>query len=104
VLLNELFKTTFQITAQASVPSGGSVTLKFDNTFLTLLSAGISGQNIVWKFTSLKEGTTQVVVTVNGGIAQFIQVDTYTIRVFTPLRGEGKPLPVAEQSDATAAA
>ena len=86
--INVLYKTSFQIKENASVPSMGTVDIKFDNQFLTLETAGIDGSNIVWTFTSLKLGTTQVVVTVHGGIAQFIQIKTYTVHVFLPRLGE----------------
>jgi hypothetical protein len=93
--INALYKTSFQIKENASVPSMGSVNIKFDDQFLALESAGIDGSNIVWTFTSLKMGTTQVIVTVHGGIAQFIQIKTYTIHVFLPglgeKQGEGEP-------------
>jgi hypothetical protein len=86
--INALYKTSFQIKENAIVPSMGSVKVKFDDQFLALESAGIDGSNIVWTFTSLKMGTTQVVVTVQGGIAKFIQIKTYTIHVFLPGLGE----------------
>ena len=86
--INALYKTSFQIKENASVPSMGTVDIKFDNQFLTLETAGIDGSNIVWTFTSLKTGTTQVVVTVHGGIAQFIEIKTYTVHVFLPGLGE----------------
>jgi hypothetical protein len=97
--INALYKTSFQIKENANVPSMGSVKVKFDDQFLALESAGIDGSNIVWTFTSLKMGTTQVVVTVQGGIAKFIQIKTYTIHVFLPglgeKQGEGEPQAVA---------
>jgi len=86
--INALYKTSFQIKENANVPSMGSVDIKFDDKFLALESAGIVGSNIVWTFTSLKMGTTQVVVTVHGGIAQFIQIKTYTVHIFLPGLGE----------------
>jgi len=86
--INALYKTSFQIKENASVPSMGTVDIKFDNQFLALETAGIDGSNIVWTFTSLKMGTTQVVVTVHGGIAQFVQIKTYTVHVFLPGLGE----------------
>jgi hypothetical protein len=88
--INALYKTSFQIKENANVPSMGSVKVKFDDQFLALESAGIDGSNIVWTFTSLKMGTTQVVVTVQGGIAKFIQIKTYTIHVFLPGLGENQ--------------
>jgi len=51
-------------------------------------SAGIEGTNIVWAFSSLKMGTTQVIVTVNGCIESFIQTKTYNVMFFLPTLGE----------------
>jgi hypothetical protein len=106
--INVLYKTSFQIKENANVPSMGSVKVKFDDQFLALESAGIDGSNIVWTFTSLKMGTTQVVVTVQGGIAHFIQVKTYTIHVFLPglgeKQGEGEPQAAAANKQTSSAA
>ena len=60
-----MWQTSFSIEENADVPNMGSVKVKFDNQFLVMQSAGIEGTNIVWAFSSLKVGTTQVVVTVN---------------------------------------
>jgi hypothetical protein len=93
--INALYKTPFQIKENSNVPSMGSTKVKFDDQLLALESAGIDSSNIVWTFTSLKMGTTQVVVTVQGGIAHFIQIKTYTVHVFLPglgeKQGEGEP-------------
>jgi hypothetical protein len=106
--INTLYKTSFQIKENANVPSMGSVKVKFDDQFLALESAGIEGSNIVWTFTSLKLGTTQVVVTVQGGIAKFIQIKTYTVHIFLPglgeKQGEGEPQAAAANKQTHSAA
>jgi hypothetical protein len=88
-------KTSFQIKENANVPNLGSVKVKFDHEFLALESADIEGSNIVWTFTSLRLGTTQVIVTVQGGIASFILIKTYTVHIILPVlsekQGEGEP-------------
>ena len=88
--INALFKTSFAVKESSAVPTGGSVKVKFDDTFLVLQSADIESSNIVWTFSSLKMGTTQVIVTVQSWIALFIQVKTYNVHVFLPGLGENK--------------
>jgi hypothetical protein len=81
-LLNVLYKEPFTISEQAELPKMGSVDLKFDPTFLTLQTAGISDGKIVWNFDSLQTGNTQVIVTVRGGIATFVKRVVYDVRIF----------------------
>jgi hypothetical protein len=80
--LNVLYKMPFQIKEAASVPTGGTVDIKYDATFLTLQQAGINSGNIVWTLNSLQTGNTQVVVTITGGIAQYVMQKVYDVRVF----------------------
>jgi hypothetical protein len=80
--LNVLFKMPFNIQENASVPKMGSVDIEYDNTILQMVTAGVSDTNIVWTFNSLQTGDTQVIVTVHGGIAQYIMRKTYDVRVF----------------------
>ena len=80
--INVLFREAFQIKAGADVPKEGSVSIKFDPTFLDIQNAGISDSNLVWTFNSLQTGNTQVIVSTRGGIAQFAITKTYDVRVF----------------------
>ncbi len=80
--INVLFKEPFTITASARVPEFGSVDINFDTKMLTLVDASIENTNIVWTFNSLETGDTQIMVTTHGGIATFISVETYDVRIF----------------------
>jgi|GEM_PF-760113 len=80
--LNVLFKMPFMIKEAASVPQGGRVSIKFDPTMLQLQQAGIEGGNIAWTLNSLQTGDTQVVVSVFGGIAQYVLQKVYDVRIF----------------------
>ena len=80
--LNVLFKMPFQIKEASQVPTGGSVTLKYDPRMLQIQEAGIQGGNIVWTMNSLQTGNTQVIVTISGGIAQYVIQKVYDVRVF----------------------
>ncbi|GAA4348109.1 hypothetical protein GCM10023185_03720 [Hymenobacter saemangeumensis] len=80
--LNVLFKMPFLIKEAAAVPQGGSIAIKFDSTMLELQQAGIEGSNIAWTLNSLQTGNTQVVVSVFGGIAQYVLQKVYDVRVF----------------------
>ncbi|MCB2409695.1 hypothetical protein [Hymenobacter lucidus] len=80
--INVLFKMPFNIQEGDRVPTGGTVTMKFDPSVLTLEKAGIQGTNIVWTLNSLKTGNTQVIVTVTGGIAQYVIQKIYDVRIF----------------------
>ena len=64
----------------------GSVRVKFDNQFLVMESAGIEGSTIVWKFNSLKIGTTQVIVIVSGGVTSFTKITVYDVQIFPALK------------------
>ncbi len=80
--LNVLFKEPFNITAGARVPEFGSVDIQYDKTMLEMVTAEISNTNIVWTFNSLQTGDTQIVVTTHGGIATYIMVQNYDVRIF----------------------
>ncbi len=80
--INVLFKEPFTITASARVPEFGSVDVNFDTKMLTLVDATIQNTNIVWTFNSIEMGDTQILVTTDGGIATFISVVTYDVRIF----------------------
>ncbi|MDB5015722.1 MAG: hypothetical protein JWQ84_554 [Mucilaginibacter sp.] len=80
--LNVLFKMPFNISENAEVPKMGAVDVQYDNTILQLVTAGISNTDIVWTFNSLQTGDTQILVTIYGGIAQFVIRKTYNVRIF----------------------
>ncbi len=80
--INVLFKEPFIITASASVPDFGSVDINFDPKILTLVDATIQNKDIVWTFNSLETGDTQIQVTTSGGIATFVMVETYDVKIF----------------------
>ncbi|KAH0565442.1 hypothetical protein GP486_001159 [Trichoglossum hirsutum] len=85
VKVNVLYKESFEIKEAAVVPSHGRVNIKFDPKFLELQNASIQDKDIVWKFDSLQTGHTQVVVSIEGGIAQFHITKVYDVFVFLPL-------------------
>lgn len=80
--LNVLFKLPFNITENADVPKFGSVDIKYDSSILQIVTAGILDNDIVWTFNSLQTGDTQIVVTVHGGIAQYVISKTYDVKIF----------------------
>jgi hypothetical protein len=80
--LNVLFKIPFNIVEGASVPKFGSIDIKYDASYLEIITAGIEDGNIVWTFNSLQTGDTQIVVTIHGGIAQFVLAKTYDVKIF----------------------
>jgi len=79
--LTVLFGLPFNIQENANVPKMGAVDIQYDKTILTLVTAGIKNADIVWTFNSLKTGNTQIVVTISGGIAQFVIRKTYNVNV-----------------------
>ncbi|KAI9856324.1 MAG: hypothetical protein M1813_009160 [Trichoglossum hirsutum] len=85
VNINVLYKESFDIKEAAAVPSHGRVTVTFDPKFLELQDASIQDKDIVWTFNSLQTGRTQVIVNIEGGIAQFHITKVYDIFVFLPL-------------------
>ncbi|KAH0536618.1 hypothetical protein FGG08_006529 [Glutinoglossum americanum] len=84
VNINVLYKESFQIKEAASVPSQGRVLIKFDPSFIELQDASIQDKDIVWTLNSLQTGRTQVIVTIEGGIAQFHITKIYDVFVFIP--------------------
>jgi hypothetical protein len=80
--LNVLFKMPFDIKENAQVPKMGSVDIQYDNKILDIVTAGIEDADIVWTFNSLQTGDTQIVVTIYGGIANFVMTKTYNVRIF----------------------
>jgi sorbitol-specific phosphotransferase system component IIA len=89
-----LFKEPFQIRQPDAVNKGGSITIDYDPAYLTMVSAGITdavqgSPEIVWSFNSVQMGNTQVKVTVSGGIAQFIMVITYNVRIVVLSESQG---------------
>lgn len=88
-VLNVLYDEAFTIKQRAEMPKFGSIDLKFDPQFLVLETAGIDDGNIVWKFNSLQTGTTQVVVSLHGGIATYVRTIVYTVNIFFLPLGPG---------------
>jgi len=77
----------FQISANASVPSMGTVTLAFDDAFLSLQNASIQnkgGEQIVWTFDPRKIGNTKVTITTSGGIATFVMQRVIDVEIVLP--------------------
>ena len=80
--INVLWREPFQIKAPADVPKQGSVSIKFDKSFIKIQDATIQDTNLVWVLNSLRTGNTQIIVTTYGGIAEFVSVKTYNVRIF----------------------
>lgn len=87
--LTVLFKEPFDISAVAEVPKFGSIDIKYDQSFLTLETAGINDTNIVWNFNSVQVGDTQIIVTIHGGIAQFVKRVVYDVTIIVLELGPG---------------
>lgn len=79
--IDVLLGNTFEIKQAAEVPKGGSVKIKFDTNYVNLSNADIEDTNIDWTFKALHTGHTQVLVTVSGGIAQFVILITYDVYI-----------------------
>lgn len=80
--INAPLREPFQIKALADVPKQGSVSIKFDKSFIEIQDATIQDKDLVWVLNSLRTGNTQIIVTTSGGIAQFVIVKTYNVRIF----------------------
>ncbi|MES2487519.1 MAG: hypothetical protein V4581_16430 [Bacteroidota bacterium] len=80
--LNVLYKTQFEIKAQAAVPTGGSVHISYDTKHVQLVGSKVHDREIVWTFFAAEMGDTQVVVTTSGGIATYIMEQVYDVKIF----------------------
>lgn len=76
-----VYGQTFKITHAAGVPTYGSINIAFDQSALELVTAGIDNNNIVWTFRAHQIGNTNVVLTISGGIAQFVARLVYDVTV-----------------------
>lgn len=80
--LNVLFKTRFNISANAHVPTNGSVTITYDAKYVQQIAASIYNNEIVWTFFASEMGDTEITVTTSGGIATYIMIKTYDVKIF----------------------
>lgn len=80
--LNVLYKEPFEVQHPAEVPKMGLINIDFDKRFLELEAAGIDNGQIIWKFNSLETGDTQIIINVNGGIAQYTYRIVKDVRIF----------------------
>lgn len=80
--LNVLYKTNFTISANATVPEQGSVTITYDPKFVEMTTSGIQNKDIVWTFFANTMGDTQIQVTTSGGMATYVYVKTYDVKIF----------------------
>lgn len=71
----------FYIRESAYAPKGGSVRVKFDSYYLTMLGAAVERDEIVWKFGSLRSGNTKVLVIIDGGKYGQTRQITYNVKV-----------------------
>jgi hypothetical protein len=76
--------TPFTITAPANAGAGGEVFIKYNQEFITLQTAGIRNENIVWTFQTNKVGTTEVLVTTSMVNPSLVIVQTYDVQVIPP--------------------
>jgi hypothetical protein len=83
-IIDVLYKGTFTLKQSADVPKFGSVNITSDPAFLTLEKSGISNGDIFWTFEGAVTGHTQVIVTVYGGIANYVQRIVYDVNIFFP--------------------
>lgn len=104
--LNVLYKEPFEVQHASEVPRMGLINIDFDKRFLELEAAGIDNGQIVWKFNSLETGNTQIIISVNGGIAQYTYRIVKDVRIFVlpeilepgPVITQGKCEPEAESA------
>ncbi|AKJ05789.1 hypothetical protein ATI61_102843 [Archangium gephyra] len=94
--LRALYKMPFEVRWPAGVPSMGSVDISYDDKLLVMESASIQhpggrGTEIVWTFNSLQTGNSQIVITVSGGIAQFVMKHSIDVQVFVLAAAQGTP-------------
>jgi hypothetical protein len=94
--LRALFKMPFEVRWSASVLTGGSVDISYDDKLLVMESASVQnpsgrGAEIVWTFNSLQTGNSQIVITVSGGIAKFVMRHTIDVQVFVLAAAQGTP-------------
>jgi len=80
--INVLFDSLFSIRQKSAVPSMGKITVRYDDTYVALHSASIDDTDIVWTFKAIKQGATQVIVVVNGGIAAYVQTKYYNVHIW----------------------
>lgn len=80
--INVLYKWPFEVQHAAEVPKMGYINIDFDKRFLELESARMDNGQIVWKFNSLETGNTQIIISVNGGIAQYTYRVVKDVRIF----------------------
>ena len=79
--VHALLGVPFEISEGVPTTTGGTVTAHYDNTVLKLVNASYNNGNIVYKFNSLKTGNTDVVLTIGGGIAQYVMQVTYDVEI-----------------------
>lgn len=78
-----LYKEPFQVKqAIPNLQHGGSVGIRFDPSFLVLVDSSLQGNEMVWTLNSLRTGSSQIVVTIYGGIANFVIYRTYNVEIF----------------------
>jgi hypothetical protein len=87
VQLTEIVHRPFLIKENMEASHRGTIDVKFDTEFVNLKTASIAGGNIVWQFDPLKTGKTQVVVTVYGGIMNYVLSQSYEITVLPGVKG-----------------
>ncbi|KAJ5741807.1 hypothetical protein N7533_011216 [Penicillium manginii] len=80
--INVLYKWPFEVQHAAEVPKMGFINIDFDKRFLEIESASINNGQIVWKFNSLETGDTQIIISVNGGTAQYTYRIVKDVRIF----------------------
>jgi hypothetical protein len=85
VTITVAFGETFTIKQSAEVPKLGSVFNKFDPNFFALERADVIEADIVWTFKPLTLGQAQIIVTRDGGLAQWVMSTTYTVDIIIPL-------------------
>ena len=81
------FGRPFEIRQKVPTTTGGSATIEFDHSALKLVNTMHENGDIVWTFTATRLGHTQAIVTVNGGIATYIQKIVYNVDVIAVAAG-----------------
>jgi hypothetical protein len=91
--VNTLFSEPFMISQSTTdLPKFGAIDIKYDTSFLTLIMARFFDGSIYWEFKPLQIGTSQVYVTVEGGIATYTKTIIWDISVSYPA-GIGPVIP-----------
>jgi hypothetical protein len=92
-IVKALYAEPFTISQSTTdLPKFGAIDIKYDASFLTLICARFFDGSIYWEFKPCQIGSTQVYVTIEGGIAPYTMTIIWEVLVAYP-SGIGPVLP-----------